>query len=514
MVSFALKKYFPFILLFSVFFFCGIFLAHAAPTDSDSVIVKQEVSTCVVNGVCDAAENASSCPMDCHIACSDHTDNDGDGLIDYPADPGCTSATDTDEYNAPVVPPVVNSGSSQEPENGSYVPGVIQFSNLRINAGTLQATISWTTNSETSAKVFWGRTRDYGDGSLSSLDYEQNHEAELANLSPGTVYYFEITARTYSGALLTEQGSFVTANPGGKQETPNVSDLQISGDASGLVVAWRNPADQNFASVKVVKKLSGFPQDPSDGDLLYEGTGEFVFDQNVRAGSRYYYGVFAKSKSGDFASGVVGSFLIGSSGGEKGNEGGGNGDLEGTLPGTHINQPGTSTSSGGNTTPYALSLSDFIFTQGNNTIPISGGGILKLDPGIPFAILLPSQAVRNGISSVLFERTNDDTNAKTNYLLYKDQNEDVYRALLPAYFTKGKYPFRIFVVQADGNYYTLSGTIQIVASSSESMNSGGKTEIIGFLTKNPQKTIIFSIFLLLLLILLLLLRHYQKLKLP
>jgi hypothetical protein len=31
--------------------------------------------------------------------CSDGIDNDGDGLIDYPADPGCTSATDNDEYN-------------------------------------------------------------------------------------------------------------------------------------------------------------------------------------------------------------------------------------------------------------------------------------------------------------------------------------------------------------------------------------------------------------------------------
>ena len=32
-------------------------------------------------------------------ACTDGIDNDGDGKIDYPADPGCTSATDTDESN-------------------------------------------------------------------------------------------------------------------------------------------------------------------------------------------------------------------------------------------------------------------------------------------------------------------------------------------------------------------------------------------------------------------------------
>src|SRR5215210_1540283 len=33
-------------------------------------------------------------------ACADLSDNDGDGLIDM-ADPGCSSPTDTDEYNAP-----------------------------------------------------------------------------------------------------------------------------------------------------------------------------------------------------------------------------------------------------------------------------------------------------------------------------------------------------------------------------------------------------------------------------
>ena len=36
-------------------------------------------------------------------ACNDGLDNDGDSLIDYPADPCCrTSLADIDEYNAPL----------------------------------------------------------------------------------------------------------------------------------------------------------------------------------------------------------------------------------------------------------------------------------------------------------------------------------------------------------------------------------------------------------------------------
>lgn len=34
-------------------------------------------------------------------ACSNGIDDDGDGKIDYPADPGCTSSSDTNETDAP-----------------------------------------------------------------------------------------------------------------------------------------------------------------------------------------------------------------------------------------------------------------------------------------------------------------------------------------------------------------------------------------------------------------------------
>lgn len=47
-------------------------------------------------------------------ACGDGVDNDGDGLTDYPNDPGCTSSSDTDETNSP--PP----GCSGGPANNCF----------------------------------------------------------------------------------------------------------------------------------------------------------------------------------------------------------------------------------------------------------------------------------------------------------------------------------------------------------------------------------------------------------
>ena len=62
-------------------------------------------------------------------ACSNGKDDDGDGKIDYPADPGCTSQTDSDEFNAAPPPPP----PPPPPPSG----GVTAFpSALTVNAGT------------------------------------------------------------------------------------------------------------------------------------------------------------------------------------------------------------------------------------------------------------------------------------------------------------------------------------------------------------------------------------------
>ena len=43
---------------------------------------------------------ASSTALKIVRQCNDGKDNDGDGLIDYPADPGCSSRRDNSELNS------------------------------------------------------------------------------------------------------------------------------------------------------------------------------------------------------------------------------------------------------------------------------------------------------------------------------------------------------------------------------------------------------------------------------
>lgn len=61
-------------------------------------------------------------------ACSNGKDDDADGLTDYPADPGCTSSADTDEFNSTTPPP------PPPPPPSSVVTGVP--SGATINQGS------------------------------------------------------------------------------------------------------------------------------------------------------------------------------------------------------------------------------------------------------------------------------------------------------------------------------------------------------------------------------------------
>lgn len=67
-------------------------------------------------------------------ACSNKRDDDADGKVDYPADPGCASATDTDETDAATPPPPPSAISSAECAARASVAGAV-IANVTVNGG-------------------------------------------------------------------------------------------------------------------------------------------------------------------------------------------------------------------------------------------------------------------------------------------------------------------------------------------------------------------------------------------
>ncbi len=82
-------------------------------------------------------QSAAAAPMP---QCSDGKDNDGDGKVDYPADPGCVSTNDNDETNPQVVVRLPsNSQSLLSPFPVVRLRAQILNSGIRVSLLTVQA---------------------------------------------------------------------------------------------------------------------------------------------------------------------------------------------------------------------------------------------------------------------------------------------------------------------------------------------------------------------------------------
>jgi hypothetical protein len=76
----------------------------------------------VATGAVLASESRSSNEIPV-AQCNDREDNDGDGLIDWGHDPGCSSLSDDDEYNAPAPPPPPQPPPPPPEEFGDFMVG-------------------------------------------------------------------------------------------------------------------------------------------------------------------------------------------------------------------------------------------------------------------------------------------------------------------------------------------------------------------------------------------------------
>ena len=125
-----------------------------------------------------------------NYACSDGVDNDGDGLIDYPNDPGCTSPYDNDEYNAPTYQ---YQNTYQTTNTGSEVLMTTSPTNVGSRSANFNAVVN---NAYTSFMLYfnYGTSPDNLNQTTTTRYIYPTSPLYVATdtvqLSPSTTYYY------------------------------------------------------------------------------------------------------------------------------------------------------------------------------------------------------------------------------------------------------------------------------------------------------------------------------------
>lgn len=126
------------------------------------------------------------------------------------------------------------------------------------------------------------------DGTVEILNYENIH----ASTTDTTQAYF------YAGVGNTDKVIHVVTTGG--TYNPDYDELlqsQINSPSNftgiyafgSVHLTWSNPSQPNFAGVHIMRNQDAYPQSPTDGTFVYDGTGISVKDTSVVAGQAYYY---------------------------------------------------------------------------------------------------------------------------------------------------------------------------------------------------------------------------------
>ncbi len=296
--------------------------------------------------------------------------------------------------------------------------GQIYVQNFTVIPFTTRVALTWQTPQLSRYIVQWGRTTSYEGGTVSSNLFGQQHQVEIRELEPGTVYYYSVIGINTAGvARVLSIGTFTTLATTITTLPVSVRDFRATVEGTDAVLSWRTGELPVGSVVRIVRSHLAYPTSLTDGALVYEGRGEAVRDvKALLVRSPQYYTAFVIAKDGTVSSGAL------------------------ALAGLEPQELPTPT----DTDPVIETGEPDILLAPAVSIIQAGMRTTfdNLDPllaNMPYLISIQVSAVKPGIKSIIASVQNPtDQRNVSSYLLKLNKIGDAYEAFIPAPLVTGQ----------------------------------------------------------------------------
>jgi len=257
-----------------------------------------------------------------------------------------------------------------------------------VPSGT-SALLRWGTNIPSRFTLRWGRTDAHSDGYITNDTYAKEHVTELEGLEPGSVYLYELIGYSPSGRAVTlKRGQFTTITDRENRVVANVERLTASVVGEDVTLRYEFPPNEAGARVRIVRSHLGFPIDPYDGAVVYEGVANRFDDIGaLRVYGTEYYTVFVIGSDGTVSSGAV---VLANRFTQDSNSGSGGTKATTSVPevtGPEILLP-------------LLDHNDIVITQGELVYTFLSDQV-ELSPDKPFTIRIAKEALPPHLKSIV-----------------------------------------------------------------------------------------------------------------
>ncbi len=325
-----------------------------------------------------------------------------------------------------------NPAPPETPEQPDGTIARVVAEEVIITPGISTTSIYIKTGQRARLEIHWGRTASYELGYIVTEAYRDTYKAFITDLEPGTVYEYEIIGYTpYGKPNVVKRGRFTTLDARDLLPPTNISGFQGIAQGSDVRLSWRIPSDLDFSSVRIVRNHLGFPEDPNDGFVVYQGNGNSVIDNNIL--SRYspvYYTAFAYDSSGNVSSGAVVVVYARSI-----PENSSVSDGYEIIPIGSIGQKESTTSDANVRIPELFELQ--IMQRGKTYTFEEKTITLSFDE--PFVVSIPSNAIERHLKSIIVTLEDPTDNRQTfSFLLRLNKTQTAYEGVIAPLLIEGE----------------------------------------------------------------------------